>query len=300
MSTPRLHENELHVDTALVERLVASQFPRFAHLGVRPVRALGTVHVLYHLGDDLVARLPRVGVPREEIDKEHALLPRLAAHLPVEIPHPVARGAPTPEYPSEWSVYTWLRGENPEPGGLRDPRGFALDLADFVRALRRFDVPDAPPSERGRRRLRDLDASARASIEAARALVDADAATRAWETALRAPEWDGHAVWVHADLLPGNLLVREDRLSGVLDFGSLGTGDPASDLNVAWSVLPRDAREVFRGALGADEGTWARARGLALVIALQALPYYRHTHPAFARAARFTIDEILDEHGRQG
>ncbi|WP_045235138.1 aminoglycoside phosphotransferase family protein [Deinococcus pimensis] len=296
--TARERTAEPHVDPALVTRLVTAQCPHLAHLDVRPARALGTVHVLYHLGEDLVVRPPRVGVSKEKVDKEHAWLPRLAPRLRVPIPVPVAGGAPTPEYPCEWSVYTWLRGENPTPGRLDDPEGFALDLAAFVTTLHALNVVDAPPSERGRRSLRDLDASACAATEQAHGLIGVEAATHALETALRAHEWDGHAVWVHADLLPGNLLIEDGRLNGMLDFGALGTGDPASDLNVAWSVLPREAREVFRDALGANEGTWARARGLALVIALQALPYYQHTHPAFALVARYVITEILDEHGR--
>lgn len=300
MSSRSLHPNELPIDAALVERLVTEQFPRWASLPVRPIDALGTVHVLYRLGEDLVVRLPRVGVPAKEVDKEHAWLPRLAPVVPVPIPRPVARGAPTRAYPSEWSVYTWLRGVNPEPGRLRDPDGFALDLAAFISALRTLSDVGAPPSERGRRTLAGMDVHVRAAIEQARDLIDAPAVTRAWEAALTAPAWNGRAVWVHADLLPGNVLVEDGRLCGVLDFGSLGTGDPASDVSVAWSVLPRAARDVFRAALGVQDGEWARARGLAFVVALQALPYYRHTHPAFARVARYAIEEILDDHRRQG
>lgn len=300
MSPRPLHPNELPIDAALVKRLVAEQFPRWAHLHVRPVDAIGTVHVLYRLGEDLVVRLPRVGVSTEEIDKEHAWLPRLAPLLPVPIPRPVARGAPTRAYPSEWSVYTWLRGVNPEPGRLPEPGGFALDLAAFISALRASSLVDAPPSERGRRSLAGMDVHVRAAIEQARDLIDAGAATRAWEAALTAPAWNGRAMWVHADLLPGNLLVEDGQLCGVLDFGSLGTGDPASDLSVAWSVLPREARAVFREALGAQDDEWARARGLALVVAVQALPYYQHTHPAFARVARYAIGEILDDHRTRG
>src|SRR5258708_7646775 len=43
-----------------------------------------------------------------------------------------------------------------------------------------------------------------------------------------APRWDGPAVWMHGDLHPANLLVTDGQLSGVLDFGLLAVGDPAS------------------------------------------------------------------------
>ena len=67
-------------------------------------------------------------------------------------------------------------------------------------------------------------------------------------------------------------------------------------VSAAWSLLPSEARNVFRAALGADDATWNRARGLALVVVLQALPYYLHTNPSFAGIARYTISEVLSDH----
>lgn len=300
MSVPTLHADEFQIGTSLVTRLIATQFPDWSHLPLRRVTSVGTVHALYRLGDDLVVRLPRAAMPAGETEKEHHWLPRLAPLLPVAIPLPLGRGEPTAQYPSPWSVYRWLEGENPTPGDLHgDPHGaegLALDLAAFIRALRGLDPEGAPSSERGHRTLPSLDPSARRAIEQSSGLIDTRAATRAWEAALRAPVWDGREVWVHADLLPGNLLVRGGRLSAVIDFGSLGLGDPASDVNVAWSLLPAPARGVFRAELGVDDATWARARGSALFIALAALPYYQHTNPAFAEIARFTIGEVLADH----
>ncbi|NJO84587.1 MAG: phosphotransferase [Blastochloris sp.] len=106
--------------------------------------------------------------------------------------------------------------------------------------------------------------------------------------------WPGRLV--HADLLPGNLLIRRGRLSAVIDFESVGLGDPAGDVIIAWSLLPKSARVVFRNALNVDDATWARGRGLALAIALQALPYYQHTNPVFAEVARHTIEEVLADY----
>ena len=37
-------------------------------------------------------------------------------------------------------------------------------------------------------------------------------------------------MWLHADLMPGNLLVDGGRLTSVIGFGCLGAGDPACDL----------------------------------------------------------------------
>lgn len=298
LPTKKMHPNEVDIDGDLVSRLVVEQFPQWAELPIRLVDSPGTVHALYRLGDDLVVRLPRIGVSKAEVDKEHTWLPRLAPHLPLEIPVPHGRGVPTEDYPYLWSVYNWLEGETPKPNHLSNPKGLARDLAEFIVALQGVRVENAPSSTRGTRTLATLDAPTRSALEASRGLINTDAATAAWEATFETPEWRGPNVWVHADLLPGNLLLRGSRLGAVIDFGSVGLGDPASDVSVAWSLLPGDARQDFRAALRADDGTWARGRGLALSIALIALPYYQQTNPTFAEIARHTITEVLADHRR--
>jgi aminoglycoside phosphotransferase (APT) family kinase protein len=116
-----------------------------------------------------------------------------------------------------------------------------------------------------------------------------------WEDALRAPEGERAPVWLHADLMPGNLLLRGGRLGSVIDFGCMGVGDPACDLFPAWNLLPADARQVFRDSLGVDEATWRRGRARTLSQALIALPHYRDTNPAMAGNARHVIRAVLEE-----
>ncbi len=86
--------------------------------------------------------------------------------------------------------------------------------------------------------------------------------------------------WLHADLVAENLLVHDDRLAGVLDFGGLGVGDPTVDLAVAWDVLDAAARGVFRDLVEVDDATWLRGRGWALALGLMTFPYYWSTMPA--------------------
>lgn len=131
-------------------------------------------------------------------------------------------------------------------------------------------------------------------------LVDTEAATAAWDSALRAPAWSGPPTWIHGDLQPGNLLTVGGRLGAVIDFGCLGLGDPAVDLIAAWYVLPADARKVFRAATTDDDSHWARGRGWALSIALNELWYYRETNPTMAGIARHVIDQILTDHAHAG
>ncbi|MFJ5611345.1 aminoglycoside phosphotransferase family protein [Streptomyces sp. NPDC093221] len=296
MTTPPMHPDLHPIDADLVRRLVAEQFPRWAGLDVRRFPSGGTVNAMYRLGDDMVVRLPLVAGGAGDVALEQEWLPRLAPLLPAAVPEVLGAGEPARGYPWPWSVYRWLDGEPPEAGALTEPVRLAEDIAGFVRAMRDVTLPDPPPAYRGEP-LAHHDASTRSAIARLRGIpqegVDCAGLTAVWEDALRAPVWDGPPVWVHSDLMPGNLLVSGGRLTAVIDFGCAGVGDPACDLFPAWNLLPPDAREVLRGALGVDDATWRRGRGRALSQAVNALPYYRETNPTMARNARHVIRAVL-------
>ncbi|WP_211267252.1 aminoglycoside phosphotransferase family protein [Nonomuraea candida] len=292
----RMHADEAEIDVPLVRRLVAAQFPQWAELPVEPFPSSGTMNAVYRLGDHLSVRLPRLPGGVADIAKEQRWLPRLAPLLPVAVPEVLDAGAPSADFPWPWSVSRWIAGANPKEGGLTEPEALAGDLAEFVGAMRRIGLPDGPAAYRAGP-LAESDAATREAIGRLGGLIDQAAATAVWEAAVRAPRWAGPPVWVHSDLMPGNLLVTEGRLAGVIDFATMGLGDPASDLIPAWNLLTPAAREVFRAALGADDATWVRGRGRALSMALIQLPYYLRTNPAIAANARHVIDAVLADAG---
>ena len=292
MSTNKMHPDEIDIDVALVERLVASQFPQMRDLAINAVRSTGTVNAIYRLGDHLYARMPRVAWWAEDLEAEWVWLPKLAPHLSLRIPEPVAKGHPASGYPFSWSIYRWIDGEPYTDELVDDERQAAQDLALFVTELRGIDTVAGAPRG-GRRPLDELDADTREAIGSARDVIDSDAAMSAWERALAAPAWRGKPVWIHADLLGPNLLVRGGRLRAVIDFGGVGVGDPAADVIAAWSVFGPVGRQVFRGALEVDDGTYNRARGYALHQAAMIIPYYTQTNPGFVALATRTVEEIL-------
>ncbi|MFD9904914.1 aminoglycoside phosphotransferase family protein [Streptomyces sp. NPDC059063] len=301
----KMHADEPDIDVPLVRGLLAAQFPQWADLPLEPFPSAGTVNAVFRLGDDMAVRLPRRASSVEDVAKENRWLPWLAPRLPVPVPAVLGQGAPAEGYAWPWSVHRWLDGANPVEGAVAAPRPLAEDLAGFVTAMRGLDTADAPPAYRGGPMVTEDDET-RAALDALRALrhpratVDTEAAAAAWDAALRAPVWDGPPVWVHADLMPGNLLVRDGRLSAVIDFGTAGVGDPACDLIVAWNLLPAPVRDDFRAASGADDATWARGRGRALSMALIQLPYYVDTNPVMAANARHVIQEVIADHARVG
>ena len=149
--TRKMHADELDIDVALVGRLLAAQFPQWASLPVEPVASSGTVNAIYRLGDDMAVRLPRVETWAGDLEKELEWLPRLAPHLPLAVPEPVAAGAPGEGYPWRWAVYRWLEGETWAADRVADLRGAATELARFVAALQRIDGEGGPSGGRGGR-----------------------------------------------------------------------------------------------------------------------------------------------------
>ena len=286
-----MHEDEIEVDEDLVRGLLAAQFPHLAELPLRIVEPWGTDNGIWRLGDEFVVRLPRIYWADGQVDREAEWLPRLAPHLPVAIPEPVAVGEPTDGYPYRWAVHRWLPGLGAAPG-LCDPMTLALDLAQFVEVLWRQPT-DAAPSARNRARpLREYDEDTREAIHRARHLIDADAAVAVWDEALDAPVHDAEPVWVHGDL-DGNCLVADGRLSGVVDWGSACAGDPAVDVQVVWSTLfTPESRTVFLDHVGADDATVVRSRGAALNQACAALPYYQGTYPLIVERSWHKLTEL--------
>lgn len=297
-----LHEDEIEIDLPLARALVDAAVPHLANRPLRPLDVSGSTNALFRLGDDLLARLPRQPGGSAEADKEVRWLPHVAAALPVATPKVVAVCKPDLGYPESWSVVRWTDGETPDvpvvgPDGVAD--GLARDLARVVGALGTALVPPealTDPALRGYRAepLAAMDATTRAYLAGCREVpgldLDLDACLQVWEAAMALPG-GGEAVaprWLHGDLLAENLLVRDGRLAGVLDFGGLSVGDPTVDLIVAWEVLDPPRRELFRAILDIDEVTWLRGRAWALAIALMTFPYYWQAMPERC-AARLTM-----------
>ncbi|WP_214406569.1 aminoglycoside phosphotransferase family protein [Pseudonocardia lacus] len=288
------------IDVELAARLVAAQFPHWADLAVTPVEVGGWDNRTFRLGATMTVRLPTAQGYVAAVGKEHEWLPRLAPRLPVAVPEPLGLGAPGCGYPWPWSVRRWIEGRPAAPGRIGDPVAFARDLATFLAALGGVDTAGGPLAgahnfHRGGD-LRVYDAETRATIDALGARVDAGLALDTWEAALDAT-WRGRPVWFHGDVAAGNLLVDgAGRLTGVIDFGTSGVGDPACDLVVCWTLLRGAARAAFREAVAADPAMWARGRGWALWKALITLAADAPSAAPDAGEHARVVREVLAEH----
>ncbi|MEU6676154.1 aminoglycoside phosphotransferase family protein [Streptomyces sp. NPDC046925] len=284
-------------DADLAGRLLADQFPQWAGLPLTPVVPGGSDHALFRLGEELQVRLPRGDWAAGQAEKDQRWLPRIAEHLPLPIPSPVAVGEPAFGYPWRWSVTRWLPGNAARHDSLADSVGTAVEMAGFLSALQHLPPPSellpGPHPDLESEGLRARDASTRAAIRSVDGVFDRQALTAAWDAAMEAPDWDRDPIWFHGDLHVGNLLTVEGRLSAVIDFGGLGVGDPSCDLVIAYTLLGEKTRPAFREALAIDEATWIRGRGWALATGLNAYTAYAHVNPHVAKATTYQITQAL-------
>ena len=289
------------VEAELVRRLLEEQFPQWAGLPVEPVASGGWDNWTFHLGADMLVRLPSAAGYAQAVEKEHRWLPALAPELPLPIPVPLAKGQPTAHYPYSWSIYQWLDGVTATADRIADPVQFAVDLAGFLAALQSIDAADGPqPGVHNWFRggtLRTYDKDTQRALEELAGQVDVELARDIWATALDA-RWDGVDRWFHGDVAEGNLLLQDGQVAAVIDFGTCGVGDPACDLAIAWTLLSADTRQAFRDRLSVDASSWARGRGWALWKALHTCSYtYQEPEDAddFARAKR-VLEEVCSEY----
>ena len=293
-----MHADQLHIDDAIVERLVFEQFPQWRHETIRCIVSDGTVNAIYRIGSELTARFPlRHADPKDaaaELAREGSAMRELGSCCPFPTPARVAEGAPGHGYPLPWSVQTWLAGDVATPGGLAGSSRFARDLAALVQALRAADTGGRTFPGWGRGgRLQDSDEWMDVCFRESEGLLPVEELRALW-TGFRSLPAAGEDVMSHRDLIPGNLLVDGEQLVGVLDGGDFAPADPGLDLVAAWHMLDLDARGTFRSVLECGDVEWQRGAAWAFQQAMGLVWYYRYSNPGMSALGRSTLTRILD------
>ena len=173
----------------------------------------------------------------------------------------------------------------------------ARDLAWFIRGVRSIDTRGRSFAGDGRGGdLRAHDAWMEECFAQSGQLLDVPRLRRLWAEFRNLPRTSPD-VMTHGDLIPGNVLVADGRLSGVIDVGGLGPADPALDLVAAWHLLEPGPRRVLRDDLGCDDLDWARGRAWAFEQAMGVAWYYADSNPAMHRMGLITLERILAASG---
>jgi aminoglycoside phosphotransferase (APT) family kinase protein len=285
---------EVAIDERLIAALLRGQHPDLADRPLRIV-AHGWDNVLARLGDELVVRVPRRRLAARLIEHEQRWLPRLAPRLPLPIPVPLRVGVPGEGFPWAWSICPWFAGDNAASVPLGDPDAAAATLARLLGALNQPAPANAPVNPFRGVALAARDATVRQYLDVVGSAVDQRAVWRRWDDARALPIYEGSPLWLHGDLHPANLIVRDGALAAVLDFGDLTAGDPATDYAIAWMLFDPDVRVRFRAALGGvDTVGWRRAAGNALAHGLACLARSADA-PQLAAMGRRTVEAVLTD-----
>jgi aminoglycoside phosphotransferase (APT) family kinase protein len=288
---------EVDVSPGLVRRLLADQHPDLAGLPVE-VMANGWDNLICRLGDELVVRLPRRAAAAKLVLHEQRWLPVIAPRLPLPVPAPVRAGRPGLGYPWAWSIIPFLPGRVAARKPPADLPAAAASMGGFLGALHAPAPAEAPENPFRGVPLRKRSEVLMENLRALGDSIDRDTVLDVWRAALATPAWDRPPVWLHGDLHPANILVHRGRISAVIDFGDITSGDPAGDLSVAWMLLPADCHDAFRdayraaGAHPAGAETWSRARGWALALSVVFLAHSAD-NPLIAGIGRRTLSAVL-------
>ena len=290
-----------YIDAFLVRQLITEQFPQWKNLEIKPVEFGGWDNRTFHLGKNMTVRLPSGEEYQDQVKKEQFWLPKLASFLSMKIPVPLGMGKPTDNYPFNWSIYAWIDGETLSIERIDDLSQCAINLACFLISLQKIDPTNGPKNfGRGSSLLKIYDTEAQWAIKTLGKTIDTYIVSKIWAIAL-ASVWTNPPIWFHGDIAVGNLLVKNGKLSAVIDFGSMGIGDPACDLAIAWTFFQGESRNVFRKALKLDENTWLRGRGWALWKALIVAAKLEGTNctEIEIKKSKKIIDEIVADYSQK-
>ncbi|HTJ68415.1 MAG TPA: aminoglycoside phosphotransferase family protein [Actinospica sp.] len=290
-----MHDDQVAVTTETVRGLIGAQFPEWRGLPVRAISSQGTVNAIFRVGDGLAARLPLQPVDVAVLEREAAAARELAGRTRFRTPEPVAIGEPGGDYPLPWSVQTWVPGDIATPETPADSMAYAGDLAEFIGGVRAIDVRGRTFSGSGRGgELKTHDAWMETCFANSGDLLDVPRLRAMWAELRELPR-ESPDVMTHGDLIPGNVLVADGRLVGVLDVGGFGPADPALDLVGAWHLLESGPRRKLRAELGCGELEWQRGRAWAFQQAMGLAWYYLETNPVMHHLGMVTLGRLLED-----
>lgn len=294
MDHPATPEAEVEIDIPLARALLRAQHLDLADLPITPADT-GWDNAMFHLGDAYAMRLPRRKLAADLIRHEQRWLPEFAGRLPLPVPAPVRFGVPGCGYPWHWSVVPWLDGST---ANLDEPNpDQAEPLAAFLAALHIVAPPNAPANKFRGVPLTEKAADIETRMARLQPKTDllTDTATHVWEEALAAPI-DTPPTWIHGDLHARNVLVKEGTISGVVDWGDITAGDPATDLAAIWMLLPSldSRRRAIRAYGAASAATWRRAKGWAVLFGVILLDTGLIDHPQHAAMGERTLHRLAE------
>lgn len=267
---PHQWEAEQIIEPPLALQLIQEQFP---DLLARHIRLLGAGwdNTAFIINEELIFRFPRREIALPLLESEWCALPKIASHLPLPIPIPKWKGAPTTHFPWPFIGYRIIPGFTACYANLSEDERTALaaPIGQFLSTLHgisRAEISPCPIPDNKQSRIDGalLTSKIEKSFEEL-ALLGILENRKRLDVVIqnlqhfRAPI---NSSVVHGDFYVRHLLLNEKHhLAGVIDWGDIHFGDPAIDLAIAHSFLPINAHGSFIKNYGnISEETWALAK----------------------------------------
>ena len=272
--------------------LLKRHLPELTFREAQLLPASGQFNHVLSLDERWIFRFPKSPYVAADLAHELEILPRLQGRLPLPIPAPVFSATDSETGRVLFMGYAMLPGQpllRERFAQLQADADLAAriarDLTDFLLALHAIPVAEvglADAAEDGRAVWtrfyhafrQDLfphmrpDARAAVSQDLEAALADA----RLWQ-------YDN--CLIHGDLGAGNILFKDGRVSGIIDFSFCNIGDPAQDLGALLSSYGEDFAALLLAYYPALHDCLPRARFYRRQYALeQALFALRDNDPA--------------------
>ena len=261
-------DSEIAIDTTLVYSLLKEQHRDLMHLPINQIDN-GWDNAIFRLGNKLSVRLPRRQAAAKLIEHEQTWLPQIATKLPIAVPIPKRIGYPSKNYPWRWSILPWLDGVTAD---REQPSANQAQLfANFLRSLHVTAPANAPLNPvRGVPLIqRSLTVEERIPRLQRKTNLITQKLKTLWYTAVATPI-DVTAKWLHGDLHPRNILVKESAITGIIDWGDLTSGDIATDLASIWMLFPEQKvrQQVIAEYGDISTATLNRAKGWAILFGI--------------------------------
>lgn len=238
------------INIETVTKLLSSQFPDFSDLQVRDVNFSGHDNYTFRLGNDFSIRMPKDKKYEKSIINESIYLQKIQSSLSFEIPYHMKLGKPSEYYDLHWSINKWVDGEglNQLKKESLNLKEIAKDLAKFLNELHKVDIENGiTPSKDNFHRGGDLAVYNDEMINALSKIEDKNyrrKVEKVWIDALNT-DTSKKQTWIHGDFAVGNILLNNNKVSGIIDFGQMAVGDFSCDLVIAWNFFDEQSCKIF-------------------------------------------------------
>ena len=271
----KINNNKI-TTTKLAEQII--QDPINNLIKIESIKKLGEGfdNVVFLVNNKYVFRFPKHTESETLMIDENHILPTLQKILPLNIPNLIYFGKPTKSYDFSFHGYELLQGESAYKTILSetDLQNCLKQFAIFLKKLHSIKSPQAQ-SIGAKNQLYDKTTVKRVieSLENRIAVLwqnnviekNEDIIKNKIELSKKIKIIHDDDCLVHGDLDFRHILIKNKKLSGIIDWSDIGINNPVVDFVVIHQMFPQSMHEIFFEIYGnISQDIWSYARFLAL------------------------------------